>query len=159
MNHLKTLPYLTVQILNDSTYMGSAVLVKVEDTFYVLTAAHVPFGKDSSQYNKGLSSTLTYRSESFGDLKFVRELGNIDIYKNQDIFSAEVAAPDISCENFPEIMFTSDTDFPELDFLFRGRAKSVSKIIYTVQPCKKNGTTASEIHLEIPTKYYTDFKR
>ncbi len=155
MNHLTFLPNTTVQISNESTYLGSAVLVKVENVFYVLTAAHVPFGKGCNQYSEGLSSTLTYKSESIGELTFVRELGDLNIYKIHDIFAVEVV---VNCENFPGILFTNDTNSPKLQFIFRGRAKSESGKIYSVKPCNKNGTTGADIHIEIPVNGYTDFE-
>lgn len=155
MNHLTFLPNTTVLISKESIYLGSAVLVKVENVFYVLTAAHVPFGEECKQYSESLSSTLVYWSESLGELTFVRELGNLNIYKTHDIFAIEVVT---SCENFPEIFFTSDTNSPQLQFIFRGRAKSRSGNIYSVKPCSKNGTTGADIHIEIPVSGYTDFE-
>ncbi|WP_204165108.1 hypothetical protein [Shewanella algidipiscicola] len=155
MNHLTFLPYTTVQIFNESTYLGSAVLVKVEDVFYVLTAAHVPFGKECNQYSEDLSSTLTYESESIGELIFVKELGNLDIFKAHDILAVEV---EVKCEKFPEILFTDDTNNPKLQFIFRGRSKSESGKVYSVKPCSKNGTAGEDIHIEIPVKDYTDFE-
>ena len=157
MNHLKLLPILTVQISQTSNYMGSAVLVKVDDIFYVLTAAHVLFGKECADYSEGLSASLIYESETLGELKFVKELGDIGIFKAHDILAIEVEG-NINNESFPEVLFTSDTDFPELEFLFRGRAKSTSKEFHTIEPCKKNGTSHSNIHLKIPVEDYTDFK-
>ncbi|GLQ31376.1 hypothetical protein [Litoribrevibacter albus] len=92
MNHLTFLPYTTVQVSKESTYLGSAVLVKVENVFYVLTAAHVPFGEECEKYSEGLSSTLTYESEEIGKLTFIRELGDLEIYKTHDIVAIEVGA-------------------------------------------------------------------
>lgn len=155
MNHLTFLPYTTVQISKESTYLGSAVLVKVENVFYVLTAAHVAFGKECSQYNESFSSTLTYKSESIGELTFVRQLGNLNIFKTHDILAIEV---EVNYESFPEILFTDDTNNPKLQFIFRGRSKSESGKIYSVKPCSKNGTAGEDIHIEIPVKDYTDFE-
>jgi hypothetical protein len=155
MNHLTFLPYTTVQISKESTYLGSAVLVKVENVFYILTAAHVAFGKDCSQYNESFSSTLTYKSESIGELTFVRQLGNLNIFKNHDILAIEVK---VNCKYFPEIFFTDDTNNPKLQFIFRGRSKSESGKVYSVKPCSKNGTAGEDIHIEIPVKDYTDFE-
>jgi len=154
MNHLKFLPYTTVQISKESIYLGSAVLVKIQNTFYVLTAAHVSFGEGCEQYSEGLSSTLTYKSESIGELAFVREIGSLEIYKAHDILAIEV---EVNSEDFPEILFSSDTDKPQLQFIFKGRAKSESGKSYAVLPCKKNSTTGADIHIEIPVKNYTDF--
>ena len=155
MKHLTFLPKTTVQISKESNYLGSAVLVKVENVFYVLTAAHVPFGEGCKQYNTSLSSTLNYRSESIGELTFVRELGNLDIYKNHDILAIEVTGV---IDDFPDIFFTSNTDNPRLQFIFRGRSKSKSGKSYSIQPCSKNGTAGTDIHIEIPAKYYTDYE-
>jgi len=155
MNHLKALPLFTVQISNDSTYMGSAVLVKIEDTFYVLTAAHVPFGENCEQYDKNPSSTLTYESEQFGALEFVKELGNIDIYKAYDILAIEVK-PNINSEDFPDIYFTSDTDYPELEYIFKGKPRGKGESI-AVKPCSKNSSKNHNVKLKIPIDFYTDF--
>lgn len=156
MNHLQILPDFTVQISHCSIYMGSAVLVKINNIFYVLTAAHVPFGEECEQYKENLSSTLTYESESLGKLIFVKELGNIEIYKTHDIFAIEVTVE--SYDDFCEVSFTDDIDFPGLNFLFRGRAKSTSGNTYTIEPCKKNGKSKSLINLKIPIDDYNDFK-
>jgi hypothetical protein len=155
MNHLTFLPYTTVQISKESIYLGSAVLVVVENIFYVLTAAHVSFGDGCKQYSEDLSSTLTYKSESIGELTFVRELGSIEIYKAHDILAIEV---EVNSEDFPEILFSNDTDKPQLQFIFKGRSKSESGKSYAVLPCKKNSTAGVDIHLEIPLKDYTDFE-
>ncbi len=155
MNHLTFLPRTTVQIFKNSRYQGSAVLVKVKNKFYVLTAAHVAFGKECNLYTDALSSSLTYKSESIGELTFVRQLGNLDIYKTHDILAVEVKA---NCDSFPDIHFTSDTNNPKLEFIFRGSAKSESGKIYSVKPCIKNGISGKDIHLEIPVKDYTDFE-
>ncbi|WP_227742428.1 hypothetical protein [Vibrio owensii] len=155
MNHLTILPYTTVQISKESTYMGSAVLVKVDSVFYVLTAAHVLFGEGCEQYSEDLSSTLTYESEKIGNLTFIRELGDLEIYKSHDIVAIEIG---VNRDDFPEINFTSDTDEPALEFIFRGRAKVKSGKIYSVKPCFKNGIAGKDIHIEIPEKNYTDFQ-
>jgi len=157
MNHLKLLPYVTVQISNDSTYMGSAVLVKVDNRFYVLTAAHVPFGENCKEYNESLSSNLIYMSELFGKLKFIKELGNIVVFKEHDVFAIEIES-NPCFDEFPEVLFISDTDYPALSFLFRGRSKSVSGKNYTIEPCSKNGIYQSDVHFKIPTDSYNDFQ-
>ncbi|MDK9763404.1 hypothetical protein KI743_15480 [Vibrio sp. D420a] len=135
--------------------MGSAVLVKIESVFYVLSAAHVPFGEGCEEYSEGLSSTLTYKSEKIGNLRFIRELGNLDIYRSHDIFAIEVS---INSDDFPDMKFTSDTDNPALEFVFRGRTKVQSGKVYSVKPCYKNGVSGDDIHIEIPEKSYTDFQ-
>jgi len=155
MNHLTFLPNATVQISKESNYLGSAVLVKVKNTFYVLTAAHVSFGEKCEQYSEDLSSSLTYESEKFGNLTFIRELGNIEIFKDHDILAIEVG---VNSDDFPEIFFTSDTNEPALEFIFRGRSKFQSGKIYSVKPCSKNGTAGADIHIEIPVEVYTDFQ-
>lgn len=155
MNHLTFLPNATVQISKESNYLGSAVLVKVKNTFYVLTAAHVSFGEKCEQYSEDLSSSLTYESEKFGNLTFIRELGNIEIFKDHDILAIEVG---VNSDDFPEIFFTSDTNEPTLEFIFRGRSKFQSGKIYSVKPCSKNGTAGADIHIEIPIEVYTDFQ-
>ncbi|MGR6834473.1 hypothetical protein [Aliivibrio wodanis] len=155
MNHLTFLPYTTVQIFKESTYLGSAVLVKVENVFYVLTAAHVPFGEGCEQYIDDLSSTLIYKSEKIGNLTFIKELGDLDIYKAHDVLAIEVG---VNSDDFPEMHFSSDTDEPALEFIFRGRGKVQSGKIYSVNPCFKNGTEGEDIHIEIPEKSYTDFQ-
>jgi hypothetical protein len=155
MNHLTFLPHATVQISKESNYLGSAVLVKVKNAFYVLTSAHVPFGEGCEQYNDDLSSTLTYKSEKFGDLTFIKELGDFETYKAHDIVAIEVG---VSSDDFPEIFFTRDTDKPALKFVFRGRGKVQSGKIYSVKPCFKNGTMGEDIHIEIPLQNYTDFQ-
>jgi hypothetical protein len=155
MNHLKYLPNVTVQISKKSNYLGSAVLVKVKNAFYVLTSAHVPFGEGCKQYSDDLSSTLTYKSERFGNLTFIKVLGDLEIYKAHDIVAIEVG---VNSHDFPEILFTSDTDKPTLEFIFRGRGKVQSGKIYSVMPCYKNGTAGADIHIEIPEKDYTDFQ-
>ena len=155
MNHLTFLPNATVQISKESNYLGSAVLVKVKNTFYVLTAAHVSFGEKCEQYSEDLSSSLTYESEKFGNLTFIRELGNIEIFKDHDILAIEVG---VNSDDFPEIFFTSDTNEPTLEFIFRGRSKFQSGKIYSVKPCSKNGTAGADIHIEIPVEVYTDFQ-
>jgi len=58
----------------------------------------------------------------------------------------------------PEIFFTSDTDKPALEFIFKGRVKSESGKTYSISPCTKNSIGDADIHLEIPAKFYTDFK-
>jgi hypothetical protein len=157
MNHLKSLPHLTVQISNNSQYLGSGVLVKVDNSFYVLSAAHVPFGDKCQNYSEILASSLSYKSEKYGVLNFVKSLGDIGTYTTYDIFAVEVEA--ITCaDNFPTILFTDDTDCPDLKFLFRGRAKSASENAYTVEPCTKNGKLQSKIQLQIPIGFYNDFK-
>jgi hypothetical protein len=155
MNHLTLLPYTTVQISKNSTYLGSAVLVKIGNLYYVLTAAHVPFGTGCNHYTEELSSTLIYESEYIGELKFVRELGNLDVYKSYDILAVEVV---VNSDDFPEIFFTNNTDNPKLQFIFKGRSKSESGKSYSVKPCSKNGTAGADIHIEIPVKNYTDFQ-
>lgn len=155
MNHLEFLPNTTVQISKESNYLGSAVLVKVKNTFYVLTAAHVSFGEKCEQYSEDLSSSLTYESEKFGNLTFIRELGNIEIFKDHDILAIEVG---VNGDDFPEIFFTSDTNEPTLEFIFRGKSKFQSGKIYSVKPCSKNGTAGADIHIEIPVEVYTDFQ-
>jgi hypothetical protein len=155
MNHLTFLPHATVQISKESNYQGSAVLVKVKNAFYVLTSAHVAFGERCEQYSEELSSLLTYESEKFGNLTFIRELGNLEIYKAHDIVAIEVA---VNCDDFPEVFFTGETDDPTLKFIFRGRGKVQSGKIYSVMPCYKNGTAGADIHIEIPEKGYTDFQ-
>ncbi|WP_351000506.1 hypothetical protein [Shewanella sp. TB7-MNA-CIBAN-0143] len=155
MNHLTFLPHAAVQISNESHYLGSAVLVRVKNAFYVLTSAHVPFGEMCEQYSDDLSSTLTYESEKFGNLTFIKELGDFEIYKAHDIVAIEVG---VNSDDFPEILFTSDTDEPALEFIFRGRGKVQSGKIYSVKPCFKNGTAGEDIHIEIPEKDYTDFQ-
>ncbi|WP_350557506.1 hypothetical protein [Psychrobacter sp. CAL346-MNA-CIBAN-0220] len=155
MNHLTFLPNATVQISKESNYLGSAVLIKVKNAFYVLTAAHVSFGEKCEQYSEDLSSSLTYESENFGNLTFIRELGNIEIFKDHDILAIEVG---VNSDDFPEIFFTSDTNEPTLEFIFRGRGKVQSGKIYSVKPCFKNGTAGEDIHIEIPEKNYTDFQ-
>ena len=155
MNHLTFLPNATVQISKESNYLGSAVLVKVKNTFYVLTSAHVSFGERCEQYSEDLSSSLTYESEKFGNLTFIRELGNIEIFKDHDILAIEVS---VNSDDFPEIFFTSNTNEPALEFIFRGRSKFQSDKMYSVKPCSKNGTAGADIHIEIPVEVYTDFK-
>lgn len=155
MNHLKFLPNATVQISKESDYLGSAVLVKIKNSFYVLTSAHVPFGERCEQYSEGLSSSLTYESEKLGNLRFIRELGDFDIFKTHDIVAIEVG---VNSDDFPEIFFTSEIDEPALEFIFRGRGKVQSGKIYSVMPCFKNGTAGEDIHIEIPEKAYTDFQ-
>lgn len=155
MNHLTFLPNATVQISKESNYLGSAVLVKVKNLFYVLTSAHVPFGERCEQYSEDLSSLLTYKSEKFGNLRFIRELGNFEIFKAHDIVAIEVG---VNSDDFPEIFFTSETDDPALEFIFRGRGKVQSGKIYSVRPCFKNGTAGEDIHIEIPERNYTDFQ-
>ena len=155
MNHLTFLPNTTVQISKESNYQGSAVLVKVKNAFYVLTSAHVTFGEKCEQYSEELSSLLTYESENFGNLTFIRELGDFEIYKTHDIVAIEVG---VNSDDFPEIFFTSDTNEPALEFIFRGRSKSQSSKTYSVKPCSKNGTAGADIHIEIPVEVYTDFQ-
>ncbi|MEZ9820630.1 hypothetical protein AB4238_08410 [Shewanella sp. 10N.286.45.A1] len=155
MNHLTFLPNVTVQISKESNYQGSAVLVKVKNAFYVLTSAHVTFGERCEQYSEELSSLLTYESEKFGNLTFIRELGNFEIYKAHDIVAIEVG---VNSDDFPEVFFTSETNEPALEFIFRGRGKVQSGKIYSVMPCYKNGTAGADIHIEIPEKDYTDFQ-
>ncbi|KGJ90124.1 hypothetical protein [Colwellia psychrerythraea] len=155
MNHLTFLPNATVQISKESNYQGSAVLVKVKNAFYVLTSAHVTFGERCEQYTEELSSLLTYKSEKFGNLTFIRELGNFEIYKAHDIVAIEVG---VNSDDFPEVFFTNETDEPTLEFIFRGRGKVQSGKIYSVMPCYKNGTAGADIHIEIPEKDYTDFQ-
>lgn len=155
MNHLTFLPNATVQISKESNYLGSAVLVEVKNTFYVLTSAHVSFGEKCEQYSEDLSSSLTYESEKFGNLTFIRELGNIEIFKDHDILAIEVG---VNSDDFPEIFFTSDTNEPALEFIFRGRSKFQSGKMYSVKPCSKNGTAGADIHIEIPVEFYTDFQ-
>ncbi|MGO3385772.1 MAG: hypothetical protein ACTIMQ_13785, partial [Acinetobacter guillouiae] len=159
MNHLTLLPYTTVQIFKESAYLGSAVLVKVRNTFYVLSSAHVTFGKGCEQYNDELCSTLTYVSESeeIENLTFVKVLGNLEIFKTYDIVAIEVDVA-LKIVDFPEIFFTSDTDKPALEFIFRGRGKVQSGKTYSVMPCFKNGTDGADIHIEIPEKAYADFQ-
>ncbi|MGE6809007.1 hypothetical protein [Pseudoalteromonas nigrifaciens] len=159
MNHLTLLPYTTVQIFKESAYLGSAVLVKVRNTFYVLSSAHVTFGKECEQYNDELCSTLTYESESeeIENLAFVKVLGNLEIFKTYDIVAIEVDVA-LKIVDFPEIFFTSDTDKPALEFIFRGRGKVQSGKTYSVMPCFKNGTDGADIHIEIPEKAYADFQ-
>lgn len=155
MNHLTFLPNATVQISKESNYLGSAVLIKVKNAFYVLTSAHVSFGEKCEQYSEDLSSSLTYESEKFGNLTFIRELGNIGIFKAHDILAIEVG---VNSDDFPEIFFTSETNEPTLEFIFRGRGKFQSGKMYSVKPCFKNGTVGADIHIEIPVEVYTDFQ-
>lgn len=155
MNHLQFLPNATVQISKESNYLGSAVLVKVKNTFYILTSAHVSFGERCEQYSEDLSSSLTYESEKFGNLTFIRELGNIEIFKDHDILAIEVS---VNSDDFPEVFFTSETNDPALEFIFRGRGKVQSGKFYSVKPCSKNGTAGADIHIEIPVEVYTDFQ-
>ncbi|EWH05011.1 hypothetical protein AT00_16640 [Pseudoalteromonas lipolytica SCSIO 04301] len=159
MNHLTLLPYTTVQISKGPIYLGSAVLVKVRNAFYVLSSAHVTFGEGCEQYNDELCSTLTYKAESekIENLTFIKMLGNLEIFKTYDIIAIEVDVA-LNNEGFPEIFFTIDTDKPELEFIFKGRVKSESGKTYSISPCTKNSTGGTDIHLEIPAKFYTDFK-
>jgi hypothetical protein len=155
MSWIKELPKLTVFIQkDDGVHLGSGVLIKNENDFYVLTAAHVLFGETDKSAD---ASNFKFISEFYGELTIAKGPKSFLRNSNIDAFSVKVCST-CSLESYPNLLFTNDYDFPGLKFCFRGKAKSVSGIPYTVYNASANGFSNDMIQIKIPPEYYTDFK-
>ncbi len=155
MSWIKELPKLTVIIQkDDGEHLGSGVLIKSENNFYILTAAHVLFGKANKSAN---ASSFKFISEFYGELTVGENSTSFLINDEIDAFAVKICSTCI-LENYPSLLFTADHDFPSLKFCFRGKAKSVSEKIYTVYNNSINGVSDGLIQVKIPPEDYTDFK-
>ena len=136
------------------TYQGSAVMVEIEQHYYIISAAHVFY----NDFNKVLSIMKFHGiSEEYGELKFKMPLGTSDQHEEHDIIVIPVDTL-VEFSGFPKIQFCEDISFPGLSFVFRGTAKSPAKKPHSVGPCQVD-TSINEngiFCLEIPLGSYAD---
>ncbi|MBA6372732.1 hypothetical protein H4J56_15015 [Colwellia sp. BRX8-4] len=155
MSWIKELPKLTVFIQkNNGEHMGSGVLIKNENNFYVLTAAHVLFGESNQSENE---SNFKFISEAYGELTVDANSKSFSRNDSIDAFAVKICSTCI-LESYPRLLFTADHDFPGLKFCFRGKAKSDSGNPYTVYNSSINGFVGGVIQVKIPPEDYTDYK-
>jgi hypothetical protein len=157
MNHLEVLPKTNISISNEHSHIGGGVLVKVNKSYFILTAAHVIFGDNCCNFQNSNPEELKYISETYGELQYKEYVGQEESIKNHDIVAIHIT-PSKDMQDFPEVKFCQDTDFPDLEFIFKGRSKSPSGKSYSILPCTKNSEENSDIHIKIPPESYTNFE-
>lgn len=162
MNELDVLPKTCVQIYQSSefnesdVYHGSGVLVKINNLFYVITAAHV-FSQDLTQ-PIGLQKFYG-KSEEYGRVEFDSFRGTQNANNEYDIAVISIDER-YKFPNFPNVKFCEDITFPGILLVFRGTQKSSALSPHTINPCSVDTTTNSEglFCLKVPHDAYTDFK-
>jgi hypothetical protein len=133
-------------------HLGSGCLVVIKEKFYVMTAAHCVCLSNQKQFD---TSTLKIVSQHYGHFNLRKQKINRPLI---DAVLLEVEE-EVKFDEFPVVNYTSDVNFPNLQFCFRGKDKSPSQNSYTVYNCSINGIgNNNELLVAIPLQHYTDFK-
>jgi len=159
MNYLQNLPRTTIKISREPNYLGSGVLIRINNMYYVLTAAHVIYGDDFCDIDHANPSDFVYDSECYGILDYKETIGSKKIHRKNDLLVIRVESNTI-LTGYPEIKFCDDVSFPKASFIFRGTAKSVSGQIYSINPCYVNSLPdeKNRFCLAVPLDSYSDTK-
>lgn len=154
MNYLDLLPKVTVIINDKLGPIGSGVYVKIHDSFYVLTAAHVIYQKNGDLLPL---KDITLRSEVYGELKVDTICGDRSAHYDFDMVPIKVLSEGHGA-NFPIAEFCEKIDYPQAAFIFRGRPESISEEIYSVDPCYVNSLPGSSgrFSISIPGERYSN---
>lgn len=153
MNYLGLLPKTTVIINDKSGPIGSGVHVKIGDSYYVLTAAHVIYLKNGDLLPL---EEISLNSEEYGELEIDLIYGDKSAHHDFDMVPIKVVSKDLY-EEFPIAEFCEKVDFPKAAFIFRGQNESVSEKIYSVDPCYVNGLpdSSGRFSIKIPSDFYS----
>lgn len=154
MKWISELQKISITIKSEAKgHQGSGSLIKINEHFYILTAAHCLFEEQELKTN---ISNIVIHSEAYGTISLDPE--GFDIKKpGIDAILLRVGKNNM-INDFPNLKFTEDHTFPGLKFCFRGTAKSVSGNTYTVYNCSMNGSKDNLLHIEIPPAFYNDFQ-
>lgn len=147
-----TLQEVTITIWKNQTFQGSGVLVLINEKFYILSAAHV-FGDIDGEIF--LEQGFIFINENGYEINMLNISSSKSVHKNYDVIAFEVEV-NKNKEDFPEVKLCSDTDFPNIEFLFRGASKKNSGKCHTVGVCTKDGESGDILTLKIPHEDYTD---
>lgn len=153
-NYLTLLPKTTVLVKTSAKLLGSGVLVVIEHNFYVITAAHVVFGKKFQ--NSGIDfNSLEFSSEEYGKLSFINVVGNFEDQKKNDLIPIKVSLS--KAEDYPKIGFCADVSYPESEYIFRGKAEKAMDI-HSVPSCTidTQPNDKGSFHLRVPSDSYSN---
>jgi len=153
LNLIDLLEQLTITIDSvDGQHLGSGTLIKVENDFYVLTAAHCVLEESEQEFNP---ENVKIYNKTYGTLPLeMIKVGKPSI----DAILLKVSSS-VEFPNYPEIHYTDDYLFPSLEFCFRGKPKSPSGKLYTVYNCSINGKDEQGfINVSIPSPFYTNYQ-
>lgn len=156
MSYLKLLPKTTVKVSSEYCFLGTGVLLKIGNDFFVITAAHVVFGENLQAIDTTDLKELIYISEQYGKLAFLDVVGTQENQKKHDIVPIKVEC--LNAQDYPNVNLCSDVSFPEAKFVFRGTARSVSLIPHSIPSCVIDTLPDIEykFHLRIPHEDYSN---
>ena len=156
MNELDVLPKTCVQIYQHDAYRGSGVLVRANDIFYVVSAAHVFKYEAKSIFDP---KDFYGKSEKYGKFEFDKIIGN-----REDILEYDIVVISVYLENkfpdFPEIKFCEDITLPGISLIFRGTQHSPALKPHSINPCYVDTCTDEKgtFCLKVPIEAYADMQ-
>lgn len=148
----------SVKLLKHGQPAGTGTVIEEQGQYYVLTAAHVPFGKQFADLGKVTPEDISIQFECGSTALAADFIGNADEWKKYDVLA--IRLKDMAILSSLKIFMSDIVETPGLQFVFRGIpivTGSEFKFYEGFKFDDKNTKEPFRVTIHGDMKYLTDF--